>query len=617
MAVKWMLGFANRLVRVALLLLLLPLAWSALAMPVVPPGTGAQDAIAHLQLLEDPSAALTLAQAQQAFADGKFTSTAGSKDALALGFTRSAFWLRLELANAAPEAARQMLDVVNARISYVTLYAPGPDGRYVETATGGDMPFATRAHENRNFVFPLQVPARSSLTLYLRVQSTIGLIVPVRLWAQPDFEHYVRHDYMVQAMYFGVALAMALFNLMLFVALRDRAYALYVCFVAFSVLALGQKTGMASEFLWPQHLTWTNPNYYMATSWGLVCFMAFMRSMLGTAQHLPRIDLGLRVGMVLHGLLPVLYWTMVQSVARLTIWMFVVSCVLLLGVVAWCMVRRMRAAYFFGGAFAVLMAGSLMTLLRALGILPTNVLTVDGLQAGSTLEMLLLAFALADRYNQLRQDKLKAQSDLVLAKQKLVETLQTSERELAQRVDERTQQLQALNERLEALSMVDGLTGIANRRQFDQELHKAWARLERLGQPLALVMLDVDMFKRYNDHYGHQAGDECLRKVAQAMASVGRTTDVVARYGGEEFVMVAPASDGPSALLLAQRACQAVQALGAEHAQSPFGVVTVSCGAACVVPGPSHTPQDLLRQADAALYQAKSQGRNQAVLAGF
>jgi diguanylate cyclase (GGDEF)-like protein len=204
----------------------------------------------------------------------------------------------------------------------------------------------------------------------------------------------------------------------------------------------------------------------------------------------------------------------------------------------------------------------------------------------------------------------------VLAKQKLVETLQASERELAQRVDDRTRELQALNEKLEALSMVDGLTGIANRRQFDQELRKAWARLERLGQPLALVMLDVDLFKRYNDHYGHQAGDECLRKVAQAMASVGRTTDVLARYGGEEFVMVAPASDGPSALLLAQRACQAVQALGAAHAQSPFGVVTVSCGAASVVPGVGVTPQDLLRQADAALYQAKDRGRNQAVLAG-
>ena len=615
MAVNWLLWLANRLARVALVLVW-PMACAALAMPVVQPGTGAQDATAHLQLLEDPSATLTLDQVQQAFAQGKFTSTADSKDALALGFTRSAFWLRLELANATAEAARQMLDVVNARISYVTLYAPGPDGRYVQTATGGDMPFATRAHENRNFVFPLQVPANSSLTLYLRVQSTIGLIVPVQLWAEPDFADHERQDYMVQAMYFGVALAMALFNLMLFVALRDRAYALYVCFVVFSVLALGQKTGMASEFLWPQHLTWTNPNYYMATSWGLMCFMAFMRSMLGTAQHLPRVDLGLRAGMVVHALMPLLYWTAVQSVARFTIWLFVVSCVLLLGVVAWCIVRRMRAAYFFGGAFAVLMAGSLMTLLRALGILPTNALTVDGLQAGSTLEMLLLAFALADRFNQMRREKLKAQSDLVLAKQKLVETLQASERELAQRVDDRTRELQALNEKLEALSMVDGLTGIANRRQFDQELRKAWARLERLGQPLALVMLDVDLFKRYNDHYGHQAGDECLRKVAQAMASVGRTTDVLARYGGEEFVMVAPASDGPSALLLAQRACQAVQALGAAHAQSPFGVVTVSCGAASVVPGVGVTPQDLLRQADAALYQAKDRGRNQAVLAG-
>jgi len=275
----------------------------------------------------------------------------------------------------------------------------------------------------------------------------------------------------------------------------------------------------------------------------------------------------------------------------------------------------MRAAYFFGAAFAALMTGSLMTLLRALGVLPTNAFTVDGLQAGSTLEMLLLAFALADRYNTLRKDKLQAQSDLVLAKEKLVETLQASERLLTQRVEERTQQLQVLNEKLEALTLVDDLTGVANRRQFDQTLHKEWLRMERLHQPLALLMLDVDWFKPYNDHYGHQAGDTCLRAVATAIAALSRTSDLVARYGGEEFVLIAPATDSASAMALARRACEAVQALALEHVRSDKGVITISVGVAALVPGTGHTVEELLRAADAALYRAKEQGRNQAVLA--
>jgi diguanylate cyclase (GGDEF)-like protein len=103
--------------------------------------------------------------------------------------------------------------------------------------------------------------------------------------------------------------------------------------------------------------------------------------------------------------------------------------------------------------------------------------------------------------------------------------------------------LQTVNAQLETLSLVDGLTGIANRRHFDAVLAKEWERARRLGQPLALVLMDVDWFKQYNDHYGHQAGDQCLREIARVFAdTVSRTSDLVARYGGEEFVCIAPPS---------------------------------------------------------------------------
>jgi two-component system, sensor histidine kinase LadS len=146
-------------------------------------------------------------------------------------------------------------------------------------------------------------------------------------------------------------------------------------------------------------------------------------------------------------------------------------------------------------------------------------------------------------------------------------------------------------------------------------LQTEWQRMQRAQQPLALVMLDVDWFKRYNDHYGHPAGDQCLREVATAIAAVGRGSDMVARYGGEEFVLVAPATDAEQALALAQRACAAVQVLALPHAGSDFGHVTLSCGVAAVVPQPGQDSAQLLRAADAALYRAKHQGRNQAVAA--
>ncbi|MDA3878092.1 MAG: cache domain-containing protein [Halothiobacillus sp.] len=198
----------------------------------------------------------------------------------------------------------------------------------------------------------------------------------------------------------------------------------------------------------------------------------------------------------------------------------------------------------------------------------------------------------------------------------MVSRLQDNIRHLDAKVVERTNELQILNRKLEALSTTDGLTGIANRRCFDEVLATEWSRAVRMGQPLALAMLDVDWFKQYNDHYGHQAGDECLRKVASVFAAnVCRTGDLVARYGGEEFVFIAPATDGDKALYMAQKVGEALQKLALVHEMSAFGCVTISIGVAAMVPGEADAPDILVQAADAALYRAKKQGRNRVVLA--
>ena len=133
------------------------------------------------------------------------------------------------------------------------------------------------------------------------------------------------------------------------------------------------------------------------------------------------------------------------------------------------------------------------------------------------------------------------------------------------------------------------------------------------GAPLALAMLDVDWFKAYNDHYGHPAGDDCLRQIAATLTrTVNRGSDLVARYGGEEFVFLAPMTDRDGILAMARRVVEAIQALQLPHADSPEKIVTVSLGIAALVPQPGQTVESLLQQADEALYRAKSLGRNRA-----
>ena len=163
-----------------------------------------------------------------------------------------------------------------------------------------------------------------------------------------------------------------------------------------------------------------------------------------------------------------------------------------------------------------------------------------------------------------------------------------------------------------SLALVDGLTGIANRRRFDAELEREWRRASRSRMPLSLVLLDVDCFKLFNDLYGHPAGDECLRRVAAELAGVStRAADLVARYGGEELAMVLPDVDADAATRLAESARARIEALAIPHGASTAApVVTVSAGAATRHPGRGSSAATLIAAADGALYLAKRQGRN-------
>ena len=233
---------------------------------------------------------------------------------------------------------------------------------------------------------------------------------------------------------------------------------------------------------------------------------------------------------------------------------------------------------------------------------------------GLTIFQSLLTVAFALGVVQVMRQREHSRTALMRAEAQLVDHLRHQERRLEQSVAERTAELEAANRSLELLSATDGLTGIANRRHFDQLLQQEWKRQARLRQPLALAMMDVDLFKQYNDRYGHQAGDDCLRLVAGILgANVRRAGDLAARYGGEEFVFVAPGLDAAEMLHLAEAIRSLVEHRSVPHLLSPFGKVTLSIGVAVVVPSAHGNPEDLLRLADAALYQAKSQGRNQVV----
>jgi diguanylate cyclase (GGDEF)-like protein/PAS domain S-box-containing protein len=169
-----------------------------------------------------------------------------------------------------------------------------------------------------------------------------------------------------------------------------------------------------------------------------------------------------------------------------------------------------------------------------------------------------------------------------------------------------------LQKELEELSFMDGLTGVANRRMLDSALEQEWANAQRTRQPLSLILLDIDYFKAYNDYYGHIGGDDCLRRVAQALTSVAmRPRDFIGRFGGEEFVLLLPDTDAQAAATIAERCRRTILDLRIPHEESAVSeYLSISLGVDTVIPQPGANANDFVSAVDTRLYKAKQSGRN-------
>jgi diguanylate cyclase (GGDEF)-like protein len=189
--------------------------------------------------------------------------------------------------------------------------------------------------------------------------------------------------------------------------------------------------------------------------------------------------------------------------------------------------------------------------------------------------------------------------------------LATALTDMAVKLGARERELRSVNRHLETLASIDSLSGLANRRSFDARLEAEWQRAANLKRPIALMMIDVDHFKMFNDNYGHVEGDRCLRVIGETLATASsHKAEFAARYGGEEFVLLLPDTDLPAAIEFASRLRAAVAGLAIAHRFAPRGHVTVSIGVACLTPSGEEGPQALIEAADASLYAAKRHGRD-------
>ena len=403
----------------------------------------------YIEVLEDPQQSLTLVDVQKPEHANRFKPVAEPDQQLGFGVTESAYWLKLRLHNSTPAPREAMLEITFPRLGHLGFHVLSTDGQLQNSQTGQLLPFAQRPYPHHFFVLPITMPAQATQTVYLRVQTGNTMNVPARLWSREAFEAYERHDYVSQALYFGMVMAMAVFNLLLFLALRDVNYLLYVAFVASIALTMAAFNGLAYEFLWTNSPAVSTAVTFIGPSVAMMTLLLFTRRMLNTATLMPRLDMGLKICMALNLLAPLgLFFAFAHAIKPgYLLVALTTSLILLSGIVG--SIQRQRSAYFFVIAFAALCVALFMAQLRGFGLTPNQETTTNYIQLGSAIEMLLLAFALADRFNVLRREKEQAQTEALQAQQAAVQTLQTSERLLEARVNARTIELTTALEHLQ------------------------------------------------------------------------------------------------------------------------------------------------------------------------
>lgn len=369
----------------------------------------------YFSVLEDSSRQLQLQDVLSSDVAGRFKSGIPPAEAIGFGFTNSIYWFRLTLRNSSNQPLQRMLEISNARLTGITLYQPDGRGGYQTIATGMAQPFDSRPYPNRYFVFPVELSAHSEQVVYLQVQTSVPLVIPAKLWQTQAYLAFEHRDYIAQSMYFGLILAMVLFNLLLFVSLRDSLFVYYVLFVVSNSLSIACMNGLAKEWFWPQATTWAETSTYFFYITSSFIGILFIRRMLNWQVLYPRFDRLMLAIAAIFLVFAMGFLLGFTNLTRPTALLIGVGALLILSVVLHAVWHKQRVAKLFLVAFLVYIVGILAIVLRGEGFLPTNFFTVYGLQIGSALEVVLLAFALADRFNEIRTQNARVQAQAIRA----------------------------------------------------------------------------------------------------------------------------------------------------------------------------------------------------------
>jgi signal transduction histidine kinase/CheY-like chemotaxis protein len=435
-------------------LLLVPITARAMPDPVVlVPEQGSYSLAKHLELLEDPPGKLTIAEIVSQPTEARFTSSAAETPSF--GFTTSAVWARFTVKNGLDHAVEYFLEVKYPLLDFLDLYTPTDSGTFTVLKSGDSLPFKQRSIQHKNNIFPIRLAPGEQKTLYLRCETTSSLNLPLTLHSPASLAEEITLEQTLLGIYYGILLVMMIYNFFIYLGLKDSTYLFYVFFVFTYMLFQLSVNGMAFQYFWPNQIWWANNCTPFFIFLAYIFATQFTRNILNTARNVPRIDLILRVGLVLSviGAILALFVGYTLSIRLATLVSLTVVALIIAGFI--CMIKGYRPARYYFLAWSVSMLGVTVYALKTFGILPHTFITHWGIQIGSAWEVILLSMGLADRFQLMKQEKEQIQTVYARKLEEAHSELEKSFKNLEQfknsleaLVEERTADLSRANENL-------------------------------------------------------------------------------------------------------------------------------------------------------------------------
>ena len=565
----------------------------------------------YIEILEDETATLSLADVTRGSAADRFRD-AGERY-FSLGFTRSVYWYRFTVSNPDRQPTIRVLALDVPWIDRAELYIPAEDGRYERISMGDEHPFANREIRHNQYLNTLLIPPGQT-TYLMRIRSDDPFMTPLTLRMPSFFDENEWQLGIYYGIFYGSLLVMLLYNGIIFLSIRDARYFFYCLYLATFFLMNFTYNGFAFQYLWPAATHWVNWSYGLFIVLFQLTGMLFAFSFLNPRKRMPhlyRVMLGfivLLTGSLLFAFLAgdrMLYNML--SIYGVFIYSPLVA---LAGIVA--LLKGFRAARFFVIASLATLVGAFFSALTVSGFLPYTFLNYHAAEIGLLADMILLSLAMADRINLMRIEREDAHQRAIEKELLARETLSRAKDNLEITVEQRTRDLQAAKEEAEKLARIDVLTGVANRRSFEELANIEHARALRHERELSVIVFDLDMFKNINDTYGHHAGDEVISHAARLAMDAVRDIDTVGRTGGEEFAILLPETSETQAAEIAERLReQMTRSLISDTGREI--TYTASFGVSRMLPADTST-EPAIRRADTAMYAAKKLGRNRVVV---